>query len=511
MGRSVALVFCLVLLCSLQPSYPLAEIENEKAFFTPEISEDPPLISFDQENGMTLDQNSSFTGFIVSSSFPELSQWQMSKILQNGDLMPLNEMTNLDLVPANSSQDDGLYRWTWEFPINPSSALDCTCLVTITSTANELVSSKSIAFFTGYTNIPVVIFDATDGNEGFVPTSDQIELTGWANSQDNHPVNIRLSALKSENSANACSVPPSIISIDDPSGINFELSDNFTVSGYFAELVDSSMLDDGWYSLWKFSSLQNDSSIIQETCSVTKLDNSDPVAIIEGISESIEGSGDLIFDAGLSFDPYWGKEDLNYIWTLVRIDPTGNVLLDNVEGSELSYFTISDDYSGNFLLTLLVSDQLGSTDFTSAEFSILNQAPSARLSISGQSLSDGDSFLLPEMSEWTLDATQSMDTSNDIDGLRCVWKLNFKPLFEGCERILQWPLSDLNETLLLTLEVIDDNDEFSSITVEISRSGVSNDLPLPLIVLLISSLFFISSLVYYRRKNNTMDIPKWND
>ena len=82
-----------------------------------------------------------------------------------------------------------------------------------------------------------------------------------------------------------------------------------------------------------------------------------------------------------------------------------------------------------------------------------------------------------DLNEWTLDGSDSIDTANDLDGLRCVWKINFRTIYEGCERTLVWPEDDTNDTLLLTLEVIDDDDDFSTITVEISRSDQGNDFP----------------------------------
>ena len=51
------------------------------------------------------------------------------------------------------------------------------------------------------------------------------------------------------------------------------------------------------------------------------MDNSNPVASIEGPESSQEGDGDLIFDAGDSYDPFWGKDSLSYIWSLIKIEP----------------------------------------------------------------------------------------------------------------------------------------------------------------------------------------------
>ena len=146
-----------------------------------------------------------------------------------------------------------------------------------------------------------------------------------------------------------------------------------------------------------------------------------------------------------------------------------------------------------------------------SEFSIINQPPLAKLSISGESLSDGDKMVLSDLLEWDLDASQSLDTGNDIDGLRCVWKINYKTIYEGCERSLQWPEGDDNDSILLTLDVIDDDEEFSSISVELYRANSENQIPFSVIVLILSTLFFISSVIYSRRRNGDMEIPKWNE
>ena len=381
----------------------------------------------------------------------------------------------------------------------------------MTSTATHLSSSISTVFFTGITNMPaVVIDDWTILNEGYVTFSDYIDISGQAFSQNNLPLDLLIMVISSDNLANACSDNHEISSLDDIQGNSPEYIHNFSLFGEFTENVDSSMLEDGWFSLWLFTSSHQSSAVIQSQCFVSKIDNSDPVAIIEGDTSSTEGEGNLIFDAGSSYDQYWGKDGLSYVWTLVSLENSGSILMEIKEGTEISYFTFQDDISGNFELSLLVSDEQGNTDYTSISFSVENLPPVAKLIVSDQSLTDGDKFKLPDLNEWTLDASDSIDTANDLDGLRCVWKINFRTIYEGCERTLLWPEDDTNDTLLLTLEVIDDDDDFSTITVELSRSDQGNDFPITIIVLLISILFFVSS-VFYSRRTDDMQIPKWND
>ena len=511
MSSKLAMLFSLLIMLSFHSTDSLIDDDNYQ-FYSDNIDIlDPPLLGFEQDLGMTLSGNNTISGFTVSSTLPDSTEWQIIRLSSDGIPTNASNPTSLEIYPSTSNQDDGLSRWLWEFTIDSSSITNCTCFITVTTTANHLSSSISSVFFTGVTNVPaLVIDDWTTVNGEYLTFSERIEISGRTFTQNNLPVDVLTMAISSDNSANACSGYPEISSFDDIPGDIADSISNFSSYGEFSETVDSSTLEDGWFSLWLFTSPHQSSSILQSLCFVSKIDNSDPVAIIEGVSSSMEGDGDLIFDAGSSYDQYWGKEGLNYVWTLVSLETSGNVLMEIKEGSEFSYFIVQDDISGNFELSLLVSDVQGKTDYTSTSFSIENLPPVAKLVVSDQSLTDGDNFKLPDLDEWALDASDSIDTTNDLDGLRCVWKINFRTIYEGCERTLVWPEGDTNDTLLLTLEVIDDDDDFSTITVELSRSDQGNDFPIAIIVLLISILFFVSS-IFYSRRTDDMQIPKWND
>ena len=505
------MLFSLLIILSLHSTDALIDDDNYQFYSDTMYISDPPLLGFDRDLGMTLAGNETISGFIVSATLPDTTEWQIIRLSNGGITTNVTSLISLELSSSSSNQDDGLSRWLWELTIDPSSITNCTCFITVTTTANHLSSSISSVFFTGVTNLPaLVIDDWTILNGGYLTFSEQIDISGRSFAQNNLPVDVLTMVIRSDNSANACSENPVISSFDDISVDVAESIGNFSSYGEFSESVDSSMLGDGWFSVWLFTSPHQSSSIIQSLCFVSKIDNSNPVAIIEGGISSMEGDGDLIFDAGSSYDQYWGMEGLNYVWTLVSLETSGRVLMEIKEGGEFSYFTVQDDISGNFELSLLVSDAQGNTDYTSISFSIENLPPVAKLVISDQSLTDGDNFKLPDLNEWTLDASDSLDTTNDLDGLRCVWKINFRTIYEGCERTLVWPEGDTNDTLLLTLEVIDDDDDFSTVTVELSRSDQGNDFPLAVIVLLISILFFVSS-IYYSRRTDDMQIPKWND
>ena len=508
MKRVIALTFMSMLFFNFHS--PVGILEDAEGVYYSDIS-DPPIIGFDEYNGVFIDTNSTLSGFIVSSVYPDSAEWYVSDLSTSGELSAITEPLPLYTEEIFSNQDDGLSRWSWNIsnifnaPILGTEAVnDCTCYLTIIVISGIHQSTKSLAVFLGDSDSPGITLDSeTERLSGSFDTS------GWASSPTGEPIPSSITISNELSSTGRCSTVPDL-SLHN-ADTNISITHYLSLEGYFSASIDISSLIDGWYSVWYSLNSTDVNEVVKNYCVKALVDNSNPVASVEGPEQSQEGDGDLIFDAGNSYDPFWGKDSLNYIWSLIKIESTGNYMVDNSEGRTSSFFVVDDSISGDYLLSLLVVDGQGMIDQNDHEFSIINQPPLAKLSISGESLSDGDKMQLSDLSEWDLDATQSLDTTNDVEGLRCVWKINYKTIYEGCERTLQWPVDDNNDTILLTLDVIDDDEEYSSITVELSRANDENLIPLPIIVLILSTLFFISSLIYSRRRNDDMEIPKWND
>lgn len=514
MKRMVALALGSILIFAIQPQ--ISGLEHQEVQYFSD-NQDPPIIGFNEDNGVFLDQNSTVSGFIVASSIPDSYVWQVSELSHSGVLSPLTLQTPLYIQEIFSNQDDGMTRWSWnisnffEFPLpSVSTVLNCTCYLSVTVNSGIHESSKSLPIFFGNPVSPALILDSPSDQHSHTATySNIVEISGWVSSPSGSPVFTSINVINEETSPNTCLTLPNISSPISNSTTSVTFSSMF--SGHFSVSIDVTELEDGWYSVWASIQSPDIPGEIKNICLDSRIDNSNPVALLEGPQQVQEGDGDLIFDAGQSFDPYWGKENLNYIWTLIKVETAGSYLVDNSEGTESSFFVVDDAISGDYKLSLLVVDEEGMSSQIDSEFSIINQPPLAKLSISGESLSDGDKMVLSDLLEWDLDASQSLDTGNDIDGLRCVWKINYKTIYEGCERSLQWPEGDDNDSILLTLDVIDDDEEFSSISVELYRANSENQIPFSVIVLILSTLFFISSVIYSRRRNGDMEIPKWNE
>ena len=508
MKRGIALTFLLMLIFSSQsPTVTLLDGEGE---YYSDIS-DPPIIGFNDFNGIFVDENSTLSGFIVSSVLPDSTEWYVSELLISGELSAITQPLELTVEEIFSSQDDGLSRWSWEisnfmdgFVNGTGGANVCACYLTVMVTSGIHQSSRSLAFFVGDSDSPGITLDNEEDR-----LSTELDVSGWASSPSGEPVPASISISNELSSTGRCSSQPDRSLLN--TNTNTSITEYLSLDGYFSASIDISSLVDGWYSLWySLNSTSVDEPSINY-CTKALVDNSNPVASIEGPESSQEGDGDLIFDAGDSYDPFWGKDSLSYIWSLIKTGPAGNYIVDSSEGTDSSFFVVEDSTSGEYILSLIVVDGQGMIDQNVHEFSIANQPPLAKLSISGESFSDGDKVQLSDLPEWNLDATQSLDTSNDVEGLRCVWKINYKTIYEGCERTLLWPEGNNNDTILLTLDVIDDDEEYSSITVELSRVNTESSIQLPIIVLMLSTLFFISSLIYSRRRNDDMEIPKWNE
>ena len=196
------------------------------------------------------------------------------------------------------------------------------------------------------------------------------------------------------------------------------------------------------------------------------------------------------------------------MWVLRKPSHSGQTPLDiQINGGT---YSLLGNSGGNYSLTLRITDEGGISSTKVFEFDIENTLPNAIASVSGTPMLDGSTIRLHNGDSWELDASDSSDTENDIAGLRCVWKIDYEPMYEGCERMLTWPENASLEAIL-TLDVIDDDDAFTSISVLLIHPDSSEPLPYPVIVLLISALFLLSAiLLRYRSSDDSGGIPTWD-
>lgn len=199
------------------------------------------------------------------------------------------------------------------------------------------------------------------------------------------------------------------------------------------------------------------------------------------------------------------------MWVLRRPSHTGQTPIDIIMEEGVGTYSMGSETSGEYTLTLRVMDAGGISSTLVKTFFVENVVPTANVKVDGSSVFDGDSINLSpsSSSEWSLDASASIDSANDQAGLRCVWKIDHAPVYEGCERTLSWK-SDINDPVILTLDVIDDDDDYSTISVQLVHPDASEPLPYPLIALAISTIFMVSAIfLRFRSSDTSSSIPKW--
>ena len=454
-----------------------------------------PLIGFDFENGHHSNGSLEFSGFVEDEIKPTKVFWRLdsTEVSLGGDIA-----SSLEVIESSGSRTS----WAWSITFDEADVdtfSPCTCYVSITVETGTGESWEAIrVVFLGDTSRSAIIVDSPEPGDW---VHESLLVEGWSE----YPMTwttpeLRFFAKSASSSVDACSV-------EADSDMSAHLA-VITPDGKFSELLDISGLSDGWHSLYAENYDPSGVTYSQE-CIPLRINNLAPSVSIEGPEYSLEGLGDLFFDASSSDDPIWGREGMHYMWVLRKPSHSGQTPLEIVMGEDKGTMSISTSNSGDYSLTLVVTDAGGMTSTMVKEFTIQNVVPEAIASLDGSPIEDGARIKLSPGSEWVLDASASIDSANDQAGLRCVWKIDHAPVYEGCERTLSWK-SDINDPVILTLDVIDDDDDYSTISVQLVHPDASEPLPYPLIVLMISALFMLSAvLMRYRSSDDSSSIPKW--
>lgn len=457
--------------------------------------DDIPLIGFDFENGQRYNESMILSGFIEDEIKPTRVSWRMDPTVDSlwGDIS-----SSLEVIESSDSRTS----WAWSILFDDTDVeilSPCTCYVSITVetvTGDSWESSRVV--FLGDTSKSAIIVEYPEPGDW---VHESLLIVGWSEYPMTWtPPELRFFANPALSSIDACS---SEADSDMSAHLSVRIPD-----GEFSELLDISGLNDGWHSLYAENYDPSGVTYSQE-CIPVRINNLAPSIFIEGPEHSLEGAGNLFFDASSSDDQVWGREGMHYMWVLRKPSHSGQTPLDIVMGEDKGTMTISTSNSGDYSLTLTVTDAGGVTNTNVKEFTIQNVVPLAIGSLDGSPIENGDRIKLSPGSEWALDGSLSVDSENDQENLRCVWKIDHKPVYEGCIRTLYWP-SDAGDEAILTLDVIDDDDDYGSISALLVHPDASDPLPYPLIVLVISTLFMLSAiLLRFRSSEDSSSIPKW--
>ena len=272
------------------------------------------------------------------------------------------------------------------------------------------------------------------------------------------------------------------------------------------DLID---FDDGWYDIIIFAQSEIEDSTYSHDCISIRIDNTPPTVIVNIPEELPEGTDTVYFDASSTFDEYWGIQGLTYTWSINEIGGSGEEINQVFSGPDYRSIGLNLVNSGVCVISLSVSDNAGNMGLSTTTLEIINMAPTARLTINGQDYFDNDQITLSPDSSILVDASSSTDTSNDIDGLRYVWRVDNIPTYEGPSRSISWPDGVNDGSFVLSIEVIDDDSESSMISIIVVDSGGSGSPPLSILILIISG-GFLSYSIFRRSRSDDSEIPKWN-
>ena len=272
------------------------------------------------------------------------------------------------------------------------------------------------------------------------------------------------------------------------------------------DLVD---FDDGWHDIIIFAQSEIEDSTYSHDCISIRIDNTPPSVILNIPEELPEGTDTVYLDASSTFDEYWGIQGLTYTWSINELGGTGEVMSQVFSGLDYRSIELNLVNSGVYGISLSVSDNAGNIGLSTSTLEVVNMAPTARLTINGEDYFDNDQVTLSPDSSILVDASSSTDTSNDIDGLRYVWRVDNVPTYEGASRSISWPDGVDDDSFVLSIEVIDDDSESSMISVIVVDNSESGSPPLSLLILIISGGFLSYSL-FRRSKSDDSEIPKWN-
>tara|TARA_B110000003_G_scaffold176235_1_gene175729 strand:- start:9371 stop:10858 length:1488 start_codon:yes stop_codon:yes gene_type:complete len=460
-------------------------------------------IGFDFSFGELLDEEKVLSGTVISSEEEIIVSWD----IQNSTSFKFNWGDFNILSESLTEISDGYFSLNWEVSVDPIDYYSCSCEFNIFVIHNEtIVSQNSMPFFilnemyVSDSNYSMLISTPNDLdwiNGDLVIEAQAKEIQGI------QPSSIQIYLNRYVTFAETCGDQ---ITYSEQNTINPQYRDDFS----FTYNIDMSSKPDGWYEL--IILIQSNNSLLEYdvyTCMSLKLNNLSPViSIVEEPLNQYEDNSEMIIDASQSEDPIWSEDELYYIWTCTS-SKNSEIIIH--EGLNQDIFILDTKISGDYTLQLEIMDLGGLSSREEYTFSVNNMLPITFLFINGLEVSDGEEFEISSIEEIIIDGSNSVDTENDIDNLRCIWSVNTVAIFEGCDRELIWPESNLNdESIVLRLDVMDDDGDFSSVTVKLINPNVGDNLPYPVIILLISFLFLISSVFYrFRKESESSSIPKW--
>lgn len=469
----------------------------------------PATLSIDLEDGTVIDDEFIFKALVMDELEPHSASWELLDSTSTRHYVSVSEF-------HQGVTSGPVTEWTFDIAISPETVGLCSCILVVSITDSNgvhLVESASIfikSLSTSDELLPPTLHIHESGMDYWHSESYMLEaLSSTIDSTvPSFSIIIRTSSTikctyggfeeeKSLYAVNYNSSPhPSLSEIVwDGDTLTFEI-----------DLVD---FDDGWHDIIIFAQSEIEDSTYSHDCISIRIDNTSPSVILDIPEELPEGTSTVYLDASSSFDEYWGIQGLTYTWSINALGGTGEEMNQVFSGLHYRSIELNLVDSGIYVISLSVSDNAGNMGISTSTLEIVNMAPTARLTIDGEDYFDNDQVTLDPDSSILVDASSSTDTSNDLDGLRYVWRVDNVPTYEGASRSISWPDGVDADRFVLSIEVIDDDSESSMISVIVVDNTGSGSPPLSILILIISG-GFLSYSIFRRSKSEDSEIPKWN-
>ena len=461
----------------------------------------PANILVDLENGAVITEDSIMSITIQNGETPTYATLEL--LDTSGTRFFVDFTEDLEIY----SESDNWKEWSFGIEVSPATIGHCSCIAKITLQEEDgntisLIRTFFISpdFPSDY-QFPPIIHVISDSESQW---SRKTQILQFATMDFDLEIP-NLSYLIADSTNVKCSNV--YIGVPEES-IDFTPSPETATDGLFAYEIMIENLTDGWYDLSVFA-INPVNQQFSHDCMSIMVDNSPPVVIIEGQNTVSEGSGYAIFDGSSSFDETWGIQGLTYVWSILNTDASTDNDAVILAGMDERTLSVSTEDAGEYEIKLTISDKAGNLATSVNYLEVQNIPPLARLTIDGEPIENNGQFTLFREGSCIIDASGSTDTQNDADDLRYVWRVNNIPTYEGKARDFSWP-EGIDGDFILTIEVIDDDSESSQISVLVKDGSTESVLPLSMIVLILSLIFFSYSVVNMRKHTNESDIPKWS-
>jgi hypothetical protein len=390
--------------------------------------------------------------------------------LKSGDIEPLLVGDYLTSVVPSGEE-----RWSWSLVMDVE-GLNCTCAVRIHLFGgmghSQPPPPQLIVYLGEQNHVPVL---KAPLQSHFLLTEGEMDVNMEAVS----PLGTLLDSVVTVHICEA----PNLVCLQEsiPFKINATVSDMLTL-----HLDAESMnLEDGF---WKFEIMLEDRALSpSNTISFfLQLDRMAPAVSLSNTHQRTEmstSSGDSPLDSAphaqeadqilFTAEVYDGYEGSSEVLTWSKISPDGQQTAF-MEGEYItpSSVSLTPDKAGQWSVVLLVRDSAGHLVRATSTINVENVAPKAVVFLDGLQISSEDVLTLPYGDSWILNATQSTDTLNDLDGLSFQWYFDDE-LIQNGGSTLEGSIISTSGTHTVRL-VVQDDDESSSELI-FTLSSVEDD------------------------------------